>query len=70
MKKFIRKHDLRFPIVLDPRFEVAQMYRVRGTPTTYLITRTGKLVGGTGGPLDWASDAAKNLIQHLLDNAS
>ncbi len=70
IRQFITKHDLRFPIVLDTRYEVAQMYGVRGTPTTYLINRTGKLVGGTGGPKDWASKMAKNLIRQLLNDPS
>jgi peroxiredoxin len=70
MQQFIKQHDMRFPIVLDTQYEVAQMYSVRGTPTTYLINRTGKIVGGTAGPKDWASDTSKNMIRQLLRDAS
>jgi peroxiredoxin len=70
MQQFIRQHALRFPIALDPQYVVAQLYGVRGTPTTYLINRAGKVIGGAVGPQDWTSDAAKKFIQQLLSNSS
>ena len=66
MQQFAKAKGLRFPIALDAQFAVAQNYRVRGTPTTFLIDRKSRVVGGTVGPREWDSDVAKQLIRHLL----
>lgn len=70
LQKFVKKHDIRFPIVLDAGYEVAQKYGVRGTPTSYLISGDGKVIGGTTGPQQWGSDTAAKIIQQLLKNSS
>jgi peroxiredoxin len=70
MHQFIRQHDLRFPIALDPQHVVAQRYGVQGTPTTYLIDRAGKVIGITVGAQHWTRDAAKKRIRQLLNDAS
>jgi peroxiredoxin len=70
MQRFIRQHALRFPIALDPQYVVAQLYGVQGTPTTYLISRAGKVIGVTVGAQYWTSDAAQKLIRQYLSNAS
>ena len=69
LQEFITEHDIRYPILLDARHEAAQMYSVRGTPTTYLINRTGQVIGGTVGPKEWMSDAAHGVIRQLLSSA-
>ncbi len=66
MRQFVDDHKLPYPILLDTQYQAAQMYGVRGTPTTYLINRAGKVVGGISGPKDWSSDTAKNLVRQLL----
>ena len=66
MQRFAQAKGLRFPIALDTQFAVAQHYRVRGTPTTFLIDRKNHVIGGTVGPRAWDSDTAKQLIRHLL----
>lgn len=70
IQEFVKEHDIRYPVLLDARYEAAQMYSVRGTPTTYLINRKGKVIGGTVGPKEWTSDAAKSAIQQLLRDSS
>ena len=67
MQQFLQKHQVLYPVVLDLRYQVAQMYSVPGTPTSYLINRAGKVVGGIAGPRDWHSPTAKKLIAQLLD---
>jgi len=52
VKKFVEEMGLTFPILLDPKREVANRYRVMGLPTTYWIDSSGKIVDLTlGGPL-------------------
>jgi len=70
LKAFVQKHDIRFPIAHDAQYEVAQMYGVRGTPTTYLISGAGKVIGGTSGPRQWDDAAVATVIQQLIKNSS
>lgn len=63
---FAKKNKMTFPILLDPDYEVASIYGVRGTPTSYLIDKKGDIIAGTIGPREWDSDAAKKLVETLL----
>ena len=53
-------------VLLDPDGQVADAYRVRGTPTTYLIGRDGMLLGGAVGARPWTGPNGRALIQSLL----
>lgn len=60
------KHNLTFPGLLDSDSSVSNLYRVRGTPTRFLIDREGKVIAGSIGPRDWASEETQRLIGTLL----
>lgn len=66
MQQFLQQHQMSFPVALDSGYQVARQYRVQGTPTSYLINRAGKMLGGISGPGDWSSQAARKLFTHLL----
>lgn len=66
LKKFVQTHQISYPVILDAQYEIAQQYGIRGTPTTFLIDPTSKVVGGVQGPRQWDSEAAKELIQQYL----
>lgn len=66
MQQFLQRHQVSYPVVLDSHHQVAQQYRVQGTPTSYLIDRAGKMLGGISGPRDWSSQTARKLFAHLL----
>lgn len=53
-------------IHLDPSGEFARAFNVRGLPTTLLIDRDGRMVGGLEGPAEWDSQEAQVLIKHYL----
>lgn len=53
-------------IFLDPDGELAGEFGVRGLPTSYLIDRQGRLVGGLQGSLEWDSPEAKALLNYYL----
>jgi peroxiredoxin len=59
--------DVRFPLWLDPGGETPTAFGVRGHPTTVLIDRAGRIVGRVPGERDWASPAARMLIEWLLE---
>jgi thiol-disulfide isomerase/thioredoxin len=43
VKGFVDKLDLSMPVLLDPGTQIAQLYRVRGLPTTLFIDEKGVL---------------------------
>ncbi len=64
LKRFVKTHDIRYPVALDSKYEAAQKYGVRGTPMSFLVDGDRKLVGMAQGPRQWDSDQAKRLIRH------
>ena len=66
VKDYVTQHGLSFPHVLDPDTQVASWFGVRGTPTNFLVDRSGNIVGGGSGYRDWAAPAAHQLIESLL----
>jgi len=69
VKGYIAKHSLTFPNLLDQEAKVASMLGVPATPTTVLMDRAGQVVGGGLGYRDWASPAAKQVVESLLQTA-
>jgi len=68
VQTFMRERNLSFPSVLDPDGTVRNRYEIRGLPTTYLIGRDGRIIGRIIGERDWSGDAAKRVIQSLIQN--
>jgi peroxiredoxin len=66
VKKFARKYDLSFPILLDKTGEVSGKYAANAIPTTYIIDKKGKAVGKAIGPRKWNGEHAMALIEELL----
>ena len=54
------------PILLDPDGRAAQAYRVRGTPSVFVIGRDGTLLGTAVGPRPWAEQPGRALLRALL----
>jgi mono/diheme cytochrome c family protein len=66
VKTYITRHRLSFPHVLDTDAKLASWFGVRGTPMSFLVDRSGHVVGGGSGYRDWTAPAAHQLIQSLL----
>ncbi|HIE26377.1 TPA: TlpA family protein disulfide reductase, partial [Candidatus Poribacteria bacterium] len=66
VKKFMEDYKLNFPALLDSKGKVGNIYSVWSIPTTYLIGRSGRIIGKAVGARDWASEDAFNLIEELL----
>lgn len=58
VEAFVRQLNLTFPVLLDPAKKIANIYRVYGLPTTYLIDRYGYIVVREYGGRDWNSEMA------------
>lgn len=67
VRQFVRELNLSFPVVLDPKGLVRNQYEIRGLPTTYIISRDGKIIGRIIGERDWSGEATTQLIQSLLN---
>ncbi len=63
---FVKEHKFTFPIGLDPKMALADTYRVRALPSSFLVDKTGRLAALALGPRDWDSKAAYALIELLL----
>jgi peroxiredoxin len=63
---WVRDNGVTSSILLDPDGAVTRAYRVTGTPTVYLVSRAGQLVGVAVGPRSWTSDAGHALLTALL----
>lgn len=65
--RFVDKHKLTYPILLDHGEEVRDAYKVIGLPVTYLIGRDGTIAGRIIAARDWSSSESIALIEHLLE---
>jgi len=69
VKPYMAKNGFTFPTLIDQRMEVARQFGVRGTPTTVVVNRAGKIVARGLGPLDLESPEFKRYLQSLLAQA-
>lgn len=53
-------------VYLDPEGRLALRLGIRGLPTTLLIDRDGRVVGGLEGPAEWDSKDAVSLVRYYL----
>jgi thiol-disulfide isomerase/thioredoxin len=67
VKEFIEKQRYTFPVLLDPKCETLDFYKVKGIPTTILIDKNRKMIGKATGPKNWKSPEAISLLNLLLE---
>ena len=48
-----KEHPIDFPILLDPLSESLDAWRIRGLPTTYIISPNGTVAYSATGPREW-----------------
>ena len=57
---------LSFTILLDPSGAVTRDYEVTATPTVFVLSREGKLVGKALGNKAWTSEQGRALLGRLI----
>jgi thiol-disulfide isomerase/thioredoxin len=62
VKKFARTKGYTFPILLDKDGQLATSFSVRAFPTTLIINKQGKVVGGFVGGREWVLPEMLKLI--------
>ncbi|MGZ3570106.1 MAG: TlpA family protein disulfide reductase, partial [Thermodesulfobacteriota bacterium] len=61
------KQRYTFPVLLDPKCEVLDLFEVKGIPTTFIIDKKGKMLGRAIGPRDWKCQEVISLISMLIE---
>jgi len=67
VKEFIEKHRYTFPVLLDPRCEILDLYKAKGIPTTIVIDKNGRMIGKAVGPKNWTSPEVLSLLNLLIE---
>ena len=62
---WVKEKKVSFTILLDPAGTVTQQYEVTATPTVFVLSRDGKLVGKALGTKSWTSDRGLALLTRL-----
>jgi peroxiredoxin len=62
---FLNKYGISFPVLMDLKGEVTQLYGVYGLPSTYFVDREGKVAQVHVGPLNKAAIAQR--VDRLLE---
>ena len=64
---FVKRLQITYPILFDPRGEVGELYGAYGMPLSYLIDRNGIVVARLLGDADWYTPGARNVIRALVE---
>ena len=65
---FFEKHGIKnLTPLLDRRMRLAGAFGVPGMPTSYLLDRSGRIVGNLPGVAEWDSPEAKALVRFYLE---
>ena len=67
VQEFIKKHHYTFPVLIDPKCEVLDLFQVKEIPTTFIINKKGRMVGKAVGPRDWKSPEVISLTNLLME---
>jgi peroxiredoxin len=65
IREFVAEYRLTFDILHDRKSAIMSDYPVRGVPETFLITRSGRILG-TRYVADWNSPPYRKLVDSLL----
>ena len=55
VENFTSKNNYNFPVLLDAKGEISQLYQVSGIPTSYFVDSEGYLDDGTSGAITFES---------------
>jgi thiol-disulfide isomerase/thioredoxin len=68
VKAFFKEFGLTSTALLDLSGEVGFAFGIRAIPTTYILDKTGRIIGWVNGPREWDSKDAIALFEKLIDN--
>ena len=65
--KFLKEHQLTFTTLLDSNGKVGAAFRIRGIPTTFILDKSGIIIGRAMGPREWDSRDSFALFEYLTE---
>ena len=68
VKGFFKGLKLSFTALLDTTGEVGASFGIRAIPTTYILDKTGRIIGQANGLREWDSKEAIAMFENLIDN--
>lgn len=66
VKKFIKKYNVTFPVLLDPEQKVYKLYNATAVPETHLVDKLGIIRDTMIGPFDWTRPGNINSVKELI----
>ena len=66
VKPFMEKHKLSFPVLLDTKGEIKNLYQATGVPESFIIDKNGMIVEKIIGPRDWADSVAIRYFRNII----
>jgi peroxiredoxin len=64
--KWVREKNVTFTVLLDPDGAVVNQYGVTVTPTSFIVSRDGRIVGKALGNKTWLAERGRALLRALL----
>jgi len=68
VKNFLEKYKLTFAALLDTDGEVSTEFGIGAIPTTFILDKSGKIIGRITGPREWDSRKSVALFEQLAEN--
>jgi len=68
VKFFFEKYKLTFTALLDTTGEVSTDFGIRAIPTTFILDKSGQIIGRIAGPREWDSRTSVAMFENLADN--
>ena len=66
IEPFIEKLGVTFPILMDTDKAVSSVYGAINLPLSFLLNPEGKVIAGSEGERDWASEEAISVLDELI----
>lgn len=66
VRPFVEENHLTFPILIDDKGEVSDLYQIHGIPVTYLIGRDGTIIDKVTGAKEWFSGEVQDYFEELI----
>lgn len=64
---YLEKFGLTFPVLLDPKSNVAELYRTTGVPETFIIDKNGFIYHKSVGPRKWDTAESIESFNNLVN---
>ena len=67
VEKYYRENRLTFPVLLDVNGVIGEKFAIRSIPTTFILDRTGHIMGQALGARKWDSKKSMALFEYLVN---